>query len=288
MKKQWIKSMIILVMIICLGGCSSDDVVDQVANVVQSDDENVLMVKNGIPDAYPDRTYGEAFENFFAYPTWKYYVGTEEGPDEDGDGEPDYRNENVDVVEFTGECMYQDVEVKALIQFKLDKEAGTFEAVYLSFNDVPQNKLMLAGLLEVVFTEESTVTEDVTEEPEVSEEVVEEPATPVKYIGDVGTYLCIDSVDGMTGKLDISNVTENSFTFSLGLLEQGYSIITAEAQIIEDYVAEASVDGLSLRFEWSDNGNLLITSGGEHSGRDAGTLDIITNYVRYTWAAEFN
>ena len=39
----------------------------------------------------------------------------------------------------------------ALIQFTLDKEEGTFEAVYLSFNDVPQSTLMLGGLLSTVF-----------------------------------------------------------------------------------------------------------------------------------------
>lgn len=39
----------------------------------------------------------------------------------------------------------------ALIQFTLDKEEGTFEAVYLSFNDVSQSTLMLGGLLSTVF-----------------------------------------------------------------------------------------------------------------------------------------
>lgn len=149
-----------LVIILCMSlfGCGVSDITDQMANVVQADDKNVLAVKGGTPNAYPEKTYGEAFEKFFGMPTWKYFVGTKEGSDEDGDGKPDYTEENVDIVEFTGYCTYRDVEVKALIQFTLDKEGGTFEATYLSFNDVPQTYFMLAQLIDTVFT-----SEDVTE-----------------------------------------------------------------------------------------------------------------------------
>ena len=140
-----------------LFGCgSADDVKDQVQNIVDSVDEHVIGVKNGHPSAYPDKTYGEAFESFFGSPTWKYFVGTQEGPDDDGDGKPDYTNDNVDVVEFTGYCTYQDVEVKALLQFVLSKEDDTFEATYLSFNEVPQSSLIMSGLLDKVFSDEDS------------------------------------------------------------------------------------------------------------------------------------
>ena len=148
---------IILVGMFCMLLCSCaaehvvNDVVDQVSNVAQADDENILAVKGGTNSNYPEVTYGDAFEAFFGMPTWKYFKGTQEGPDEDGDGQPDYTLDNIDVVEFTGTCVYSGVEVKALIQFTLDKEAGTFEASYLSFNKVPQNTLMLYGLVETVF-----------------------------------------------------------------------------------------------------------------------------------------
>lgn len=132
--------------------CGSSDVTDQVANVVQAEDSHVLTVKGGTPNAYPDKTYGDAFDSFFGSPAWKYFVGTKEGPDEDGDGQPDYTVDEVDIVEFTGYCTYQDVKVKALIQFTLSEEDNTFEATYLSYNDVPQSMLMLSALLETVFT----------------------------------------------------------------------------------------------------------------------------------------
>lgn len=120
-------------------------------DLLSSEDENVLMVKNGTNSNYPTVTYGEAFDEFFENPSWRYFTGTQDGPDDDGDGEPDYTKDDVDVIEFTGKCMYSDVKVKALIQFTLDKDAGTFDIAYLSFNEVPQSTLVLSGLLSSVF-----------------------------------------------------------------------------------------------------------------------------------------
>ena len=143
----------------CACGSSSDhsessvsESADQGMKTISLENENVLAVKEAVNSHYPgDITYGDAFEEFFTDPSWKYFKGSQEGPDDDGDGEPDYTIDDIDVVEFTGGCTYQDVEVTALIQFTLDKEEGTFEAVYLSFNDVPQSTLMLGGLLSTVF-----------------------------------------------------------------------------------------------------------------------------------------
>ena len=145
-----------------LSGCGVDDITDQAANIVQSEDEHVLSVKNGSPNNYPDKTFGDSFDDFFGSPTWKYFKGTQEGPDEDGNGEPDYVNDDVDIVEFTGYCTYEGTEVKALIQFTFNDSDDTFEAAYLSFNDVPQNMLILAGLMEKVF-------EDSADNSEISE-----------------------------------------------------------------------------------------------------------------------
>ena len=137
-------------MLVFVTGCGKSDVTDQIANVAQSVDPHVLGVKNGHPQAYPNISYDEAFGEFFGSPTWKYFVGTKEGPDEDGDGKPDYVEENVDIVEFTGYCMYMDVEVKALLQFTLNDDE-TFDATFLSFNEVPQNYFTLNALLSKAF-----------------------------------------------------------------------------------------------------------------------------------------
>ena len=83
----------IILMVLSFSACTVDstDVTDQVANIVQSADEHVLGVKNGTNFAYPGITYGEAFDNFFGSPTWKYFEGSRED-----------ELETHDVVEFTG------------------------------------------------------------------------------------------------------------------------------------------------------------------------------------------
>lgn len=110
------------------------EVADQAENIADSGDERVVSVKNGYPEAYPEITFGEAFDSFSDSPTWKYFE-SEEG-------------ENV--VEFTGYCMYQDVEVKARLQFILADD-GTFSSGALSFNDVPQSQLITGAMLEKAF-----------------------------------------------------------------------------------------------------------------------------------------
>ena len=150
MKRIFVITMLIISVAI-FGGCSLEDINDQVMNIQQAENEYVLGVKNGSPEAYPDKTYGDSFDNFFAMPAWKHFVGTQDGTDEDGDGDPDYKKSNVNVVEFTGYCTYKDVEVKALIQFTYDENGETFSATYLSFNDVPQNMLVLSALLMAAF-----------------------------------------------------------------------------------------------------------------------------------------
>lgn len=189
-----------IVLVLSLSGCEMSDVSDQISNVVQAEDANVLGVKNGTNNSYPGKTYGEAFESFFGSPTWKYFKGTKNGPDDDGDGQPDYVEDDVDVVEFTGYCTYQDVKVKALIQFTLDNEAGTFEATYLSFNDVPQSNLILWALIEKVFNNENETNTD--EKKENTNEAVnantlqnnlDEEIKTNDFIGNMGTYISWDN-----------------------------------------------------------------------------------------------
>lgn len=157
MLKKFISILLIgtLCISICACGSSSDpgvdDVVDQAANAVQSNNKYILAVKNSSPKFCPEITYGEAFDEFFSSPTWKYFKGTKEGPDDDEDGEPDYTVDDVDIVEFTGRCEYQGVKVKVLLQFSSDPDSDTFEATYLSFNEVPQSSLILIGLVEAAF-----------------------------------------------------------------------------------------------------------------------------------------
>lgn len=120
---------------------------DKVTSFIQQENPYVNMVKGGTNSRFPDLTYEDAFQAFFANPTWTYFAS------ETGE----------DVVEFTGDCTYQDISVKARLQFILDEEGGTFESGALSFNEVPQNQLITSALLEKAFTsfyeEDGGVTE---------------------------------------------------------------------------------------------------------------------------------
>ena len=143
-KKHW-WLLILIISIVALsffpmGGSGTPGIIDRLMDIVQSNDEHVRGVKYGHPNSYPDISYEEAFNSFFGSPTWKFFQGTQEGSDEIHD-----------VVEFAGTCMYQNVEVKARMQFTLHED-GTFEVTHLSFNDVPQSRLIMLALIEKAFT----------------------------------------------------------------------------------------------------------------------------------------
>jgi len=104
---------------------------------VTSGNRYVQMVRNGSPVTWPNVTYDEAFSNFFGSPRWSHF--------ESDDG--------LQVVQFTGDMEYGGSPVNALIQFIVDMESGTFDATFLSFNEVPQTQLMLLTLITTVFGE---------------------------------------------------------------------------------------------------------------------------------------
>ena len=118
------------------GGGGGDDEYGSSSSVTNYVNPYVQMVKGGHPTSYPNRNYGEAFGSFFSHPSWRYFES----------------DQGKDVVEFNGGCLYDGHEVEVCVQFVLDVAGGSFETAYLSFNDVPQNRLMLSALIEKVFT----------------------------------------------------------------------------------------------------------------------------------------
>jgi hypothetical protein len=66
---------------------------------------------------------------FMANPSWSDFTSTSGGT----------------VVELTGGITFDSADVDALIQFELS--GSSFEASYLSFNQVSQSQLMLSSLL---------------------------------------------------------------------------------------------------------------------------------------------
>ncbi|OWR31504.1 hypothetical protein CDO73_07200 [Saccharibacillus sp. O23] len=70
----------------------------------------VQVVTKGTLDRYPDKTVGEAFNEFFNHPKWRYYKS----------------ELNEDVVEFTGDAIYAEEKGRMTVQFLLYDD-HTFE-----------------------------------------------------------------------------------------------------------------------------------------------------------------
>ena len=119
---------VVLVLSLCfmLAGCSV---------TYNENNEYIQFVKKDTFNEYPNITCGEAFDAFFDNPKWGYFNS----------------DTGEDVVEFTGKCLYDDVEVEVLMQFTIDEESGSFDVNYLSINDISQNYFMLSAMLSAIF-----------------------------------------------------------------------------------------------------------------------------------------
>ena len=112
-----------------------------------SSNKYIEMVKNGTNERYPNITYGEAFEGFFANPEWNHFT-----------------SDKGEVVEFTGDFYYMDEEAEAHFQFLIDLEDSTFDLEYFAINDESQNILVTGVVLEKIFS-----SGDVEEESNISD-----------------------------------------------------------------------------------------------------------------------
>ena len=118
-----------------LSGCSSSSsedataFIDDTVNSFLGDSVNVSSVKDAYLSSCPSATLGQMADAFMANPSWSDFASTTGGT----------------VVELTGGITFDSADVEALIQFELS--GSTFEASYLSFNQVSQNQLMLSSLL---------------------------------------------------------------------------------------------------------------------------------------------
>ena len=110
-----------------------------------------------------------------------------------------------------------------------------------------------------------------------------------EFIGLEGTYICIDPLeDGITGRFDITNITDNTLTFSLGTLEGMPGVMMEQAQIIDEYTAQITTYGFTITFTWSDPENMYVTNSGEITGMEAAVINDVTESRSYTRPTEFN
>lgn len=106
----------------------------------------VKMVRNGYPEAYPDTTYGEAFDKYFSNQEWKAFKS------EKGDN----------IVEFNG-TYGADKNGTICVQFKVDEENSSFEIVYFDMDGETLNKLELYFVLAAIFEDQDIDDVDTTD-----------------------------------------------------------------------------------------------------------------------------
>ncbi len=109
---------------------------------ILENENKIAMIRYAENQLYDGIMYKDAFEGFFSNPKWRYFEGKRDGSDD-----------IVETIEFTGGCLYREKEVTALVQFELNEDEGKFQVVYLSFNDVPQDALIISGLIDKVFSD---------------------------------------------------------------------------------------------------------------------------------------
>lgn len=110
------------------------------ASMGTSETEKVSTVKDGYfydyteEDGYTD--VGTAFDNYFADGTWKTFTA-------DDDSE---------IVEFNGTCLYLDEEANCSIQFEIGED-NTFNVRSMEIDGVPQSRLIINSLIDEVMEE---------------------------------------------------------------------------------------------------------------------------------------
>lgn len=100
----------------------------------------ISMVKNGTLANFPNKTIGEAIEGFMGNPHWDTILG----------------NDGNKYVNVTGSISYMQEEVRAAIQYRLNDNDNSFQINALEFNGIPQNGLILAVLLDKMYSTSSS------------------------------------------------------------------------------------------------------------------------------------
>ncbi len=128
------KRKIIVPVIICLLVLF---IILELSSLFTGSNKYIEMVKGGHPKLYPDKTYEEAFNNFFINPEWSYKK-TPYGQD---------------IVQFDGDCTnaYNGKMAHMIIQFDVNKKEKTFYIYSLEFDGIPQNQTTIKNIQDTIF-----------------------------------------------------------------------------------------------------------------------------------------
>lgn len=133
------KKIITLILVGCMalsiGGCTTEQDEPKSSSFIDSnnmDETNkIIAVKSGYIYSFSDEVpVGPAIDSFLHTNTWKYFKS----------------EDNMDVVQCTGNCMYNDKKVEAKIQFVVNDD-DSFEVNSLSLNDIDQELTNILAFL---------------------------------------------------------------------------------------------------------------------------------------------
>lgn len=133
------KKIITLILVGCMalsiGGCATEQDEPKSSSFINSnnmDETNkIIAVKSGYIYSFSDEVpVGPAIDSFLHTNTWKYFKS----------------EDNMDVVQCTGNCMYNDKKVEAKIQFVVNDD-DSFEVNSLSLNDIDQELTNILAFL---------------------------------------------------------------------------------------------------------------------------------------------
>lgn len=133
------KKIITLILVGCMalsiGGCATEQDEPKSSSFIDSnnmDETNkIIAVKSGYIYSFSDEVpVGPAIDSFLHTNTWKYFKS----------------EDNMDVVQCTGNCMYNDKKVEAKIQFVVNDD-DSFEVNSLSLNDIDQELTNILAFL---------------------------------------------------------------------------------------------------------------------------------------------
>ena len=133
------KKIITLILVGCMalsiGGCATEQDEPKSSSFIDSnnmDETNkIIAVKSGYIYSFSDEgPVGPAIDSFLHTNTWKYFKS----------------EDNMDVVQCTGNCMYNDKKVEAKIQFVVNDD-DSFEVNSLSLNDIDQELTNILAFL---------------------------------------------------------------------------------------------------------------------------------------------
>lgn len=133
------KKIITLILVGCMalsiGGCATEQDEPKSSSFIDSnnmDETNkIIAVKGGYIYSFSDEVpVGVAIDSFLHTNTWKYFKS----------------EDNMDVVQCTGNCMYNDKKVEAKIQFVVNDD-DSFEVNSLSLNDIDQELTNILAFL---------------------------------------------------------------------------------------------------------------------------------------------